>query len=641
MNRMKKLACAAAATALLAACGTINTQVKEQIEEKGQSTQSLDMPMQSAPMTRVREMRGTMIPVVQVVAPHKGEWLKQFKVQLDIRNATPLSAVVSKLAEQGVNVVSDLPLDTYTYSGKVNATDGESALRAILGSVGLDYQIDDERRLVAIKPMVSRSWFLNIGNRKSSFASDGVTSGSGSGDSGNASSNGSSSSQGSQSAQGGFASGQSSGSGLSSGGSGSSQGSQSGNANGNGSGSSNNSTASNGTGVVSADDFWSSLSSELNNRLSVLVPRSMASGRSVSATLPGPLPGALGLAPAAPFPPTLPGLAPALGSANASGAASGELYVKTKVGGFSLNPETGAITVQAPHWVLEDLDGYFKRVQEMYNTDISFIGELVLLTSNRSDSEGVDISAFTRWVSKKYTTGIAIANNALGGVTLSIPPGSGAPSFQLGSPVSGPVMGVTYTGVNNAMDIFNAYLSEMGKVSVIQRPLVTTTSGVPGVFSKKFTDYYNTVSQQAASGGTGSAATATQNVLVPVELGTELRINPRIDIATGLIRAQLSLNQVIKSGSKTIPQTITFGNTATTINTTIPLLTKQNISGEILLRDNDLVIVGGQTENSLSSDENGLPGQDGPLGGVLGNKKASRGTQTYYFALRVAVSKRQ
>lgn len=638
MNRITRLTCVAAAS-LLGACGTINTQVKEQIYEKGQSAQSFDTPMKMvAPTSRVSEVPGIMIPVVRVIAPHKGEWLKQFKVQLDIRNATPLSAVVSKLSEQGVNVVSDLPLDAYTYSGKVNATDGESALRAILGSVGLDYQIDDERRLVFIKPMASRSWFLNIGNRKSTFASDGATASASSGASGGTGSTATSgSSQSSQAGgQGGFSSGSGTmGSGVQSG---------------NGSGSSASSTASatsttsNGTGVVSADDFWSSLSVELTNRLSVLVPRSMASNRPANTALPGPLPGTLGLPMASAFaPPTIAGLSPSLGAGGVASAASAsnDLYVKSKIGGFSLNPETGAITVQAPHWVLDDLDGYLKRVQEMYNTDISFIGELVLLTSNRSDSEGLDISAFTQWVTKNYTAGIAIANNALGGVTLSMPPGGGAPTIQLGSPVSGPVMGATYTGVNNAMNIFNAYLSGMGKVSVIQRPLVTTTSGVPGVFSKKFTDYYNTVSQQAAAGGTGSAATATQNVLVPVELGTELRINPRIDIATGLIRAQLTLNQVIQSGTKTIPQTITFGNTATTINTTIPLLTKQNISGEILLRDNDLVIVGGQTENSLTSDENGLPGQDGPMGGILGNKKASRGTQTYYFALRVVVSKRK
>lgn len=207
--------------------------------------------------------------------------------------------------------------------------------------------------------------------------------------------------------------------------------------------------------------------------------------------------------------------------------------------------------------------------------------------------------------------------------------------------VAGPLLGLTYRGANNALDIFNAYLSEIGKVSVIQRPLVTTTSGVPGVFSKKYDDYYNTVSQQAAAGGTGSAATATQNVLVKVELGTELRINPRIDISTGLIRAQLTLNQAIKSGVKNVPQTITFGNNATTVNSSIPLITKQNISGEILLRDGDLIVVGGQTEDNSSVDENGLPGQDGPLGGMLGVKKANRGAQTYYFALRVAVNKRQ
>jgi len=620
------------AVPLLGACGTINTSVREEItQNEKERKQVLESPMQIAPETYVRKVPGVLIPVTPV-SDVKGEWLKKYRVQLEIRNPTPLTAVVAKLAEQGINITSDLPLDSYTYVGKVNTTNGEAALQLILGAVGLDYQVDDDRKIVVIKPMSSRTWILNIGNRKSMYSSDGniQTSSSSAMANGNATPSGSGLS-GSIPTSGSSAMGSTGTSAAGTSATGVTAGQSVASQSVSGSGS---------TGVASTDDFWSSLAAELKNRLSVMVPRAMVMANRQPIAMPGlpdlpppPMPGQL---PPPPPPPPLPPV-PTVGAGADSGS---ELYVKRQIGTYSLNPETGAITVQAPHWVLDDLDAYIKSVQEMYNTEISFVGELVLVTSNRTDSEGFDISLFAQWASQKY--GAVVSNNALGGVTVSLPPGGGAPTVKVDSqPVAGPVLGLSYAGINNALDIFNAYLSEIGKVSVIQRPMITTTSGIPGVFSKRFVDYYNSVSQQAAAGGIGSAVTATQNMLVPVEYGTELRINPRIDVATGLVRAQITLNQVIKSGSKVIPQTVTYGNNVTTVNSNIPLLTKQVISGEVLLRDGDLIVVGGQIEDNLSNDESGLPSPDGPIGIFFGTKKASRGTQTYYFALRVVVNKRQ
>src|SRR5690606_9663789 len=104
----------------------------------------------------------------------------------------------------------------------------------------------------------------------------------------------------------------------------------------------------------------------------------------------------------------------------------------------------------------------------------------------------------------------------------------------------------------------------------------------------------------------------------------------------------LTLNQALQSGSKTVQQTITAGNNSVTVPTTIPIVTRQNLSGEILLRDGDLVVVGGQSEDSGQTTANGLPGQNGPLGaGVFGVKQTQQTRQTYYFALRVSVNKRK
>lgn len=600
------------AAAALGACGTINSQVSTEIEQqRTKRRQVLEAPaVQTVSPSRVVDVKGKLMPATPVtIAP--GDWLREkTSIAIEIRNPTPLSAVVAKFAEHGINIVSDLPLDTITYVGKVNPTDAQTALQAVLGSVGLDYQVDDARRLVLIKPMASRTWHLNIGRRKATYSSDGLTASSGS-------------APGSTATAGAGTAGTSSGGAYGSSPGGApgmtslAYGSQGAGAPADGQTAAQvpaSLTASaSGTGVVATDDLWQSLAAELSARLSILVPRAMATAST-------------GSGPAAPTPP---------GSA---AAGQGDLYVRKMIGTYALNAETGAITVQAPHWILRDLDAYLTRTQEMYNTDITFDGEVVMVSSNRSDTEGLDIAGFARWVSGKY--GAVVANNALGGVTVSFPD-AGVPQLTTGTGAAGPLLGLQYRGANAAVDVFNAYLSERGEVTVIQKPMLTTTHGVAGRFVKKTTDYYMISTQQAAAGGTGSAATATQNIPVPVETGTDLRVNPRIDPATGLIRAQVDFNLALRSGTRRLEQIVTIGNTVQSVPTNIPVITRQGSTGEVLMRDGDLIVFGGQVEDNLSSDANGLPGEGGPLSGLLGARKATQGTQTYYFALRVSATKRQ
>lgn len=611
MKHLKLLALALACAAI-AGCGTVaevSADIDRDMADKSEMTKT---PFVVAPRSRVNEVRGSFLPVTAMTSLEEGEWLRRRMVSLDIKHPTPLSAVIAKFSEQGINITTDLPISSYTYAGKVNRTNAETALRAVLGSIGLDYQIDDKRQLVLIRPIASRSWYVNIGNRRSTFSSDKE-------DNNNSRGPNSGSGFGNQDVGGTMMGG----GGLSN----------------NNFGGNNNSSSNNesNTYVQSYDDFWSSLERELQSRLSILMPTGAGFEGSANAGASSSLP------PIPPLPPGMTGGAMPSPIAQAGGPRMGgsELYSSRRVGTYALNPETGSITVQAPHWILAELDTYIRGVQDMYNTEISFQGEVVLVTTNRANSEGFDLSTFRQWAGGKF--GAVFSNNALGGVTMSLPTDFATGSIAAGTQtVGGPLAGFRYRSGANALDLFSNYLSEIGKVSVIQRPIVSTSSGVPGIFSKKDVDYYNTVSQQAAAGGTGSAATATQNIIVPVETGIELRINPRVDVATGLIRAQLTLEQVIQSGVRNIPQVITFGDNSQQVNTAIPILTKQNISGEVLLRDGDLIIVGGQTEGNMTVDERGVPDINGnPIGGFLGVKESNRGAQTYYFALRVSVQKRR
>lgn len=614
-----KLSVGLAAAIFLAGCTSFHDQISQDASKNLVSRDSTSqVPVQIGTPSRVTEIRGASMPVSHMANARGGEWLKAIPVEVNLRQAVSLASVVDSLSAQGVNISTDLKLSSYSFGGRISRTDADTALKIILGSAGLDFHVDDIRKVVVIKPMASKTWYLSIGNRKSTFNAEASnTNQLGS----NSNSNSNSSSQSAQRPS------------FPSMGGGGSQG--------NGSGSNSNSNTP-GVAMSSQDDFWASLSKELENRLTILIPKAGTAAQGGAQSAGGgfvipPLPGQPMVPSAAPAIPTaaVPVNGPTQGGSDAEG------NLKRQIGSYSVNPETGAITVQAPGWILDDLNTYMKRIQEMYNTDITFTGELILVTSSRADSEGVDLTAFAQWAGGKY--GAVISNNALGGVTVSVPGAGALPSVAAGAQtVGGALTGLTFNGSRNALQIFNAFLSENGRVSVIQRPQITTTSGVPGIFSKKYTDFYNTVSQEAVGGSTGAPVTATRNTIVPVEFGTELRINPRIDVATGLIRAQLTLNQAIQSGSKQIPQTITAGGSSVTIPTTIPIVTQQNLSGEILLRDGDLVVVGGQSEDVGNTSATGLPGESGPIGaGIFGVKKASNSKQTYYFALRVIVNKRK
>lgn len=618
---MKKTALSLAGLAVLAGCATpssyeTRTELRTQVAQKAQEMQSL--PSVVAPVSRVTESEQAYIPVIaRKVSEHA--WLRAMRVTVQTgKDPVPMAEILRALAKQGVSITSEMPLDRFQYSGfSLVDVDAESALRSVVTSVGLDYQADAQRRLVVIKPMSSRTWYLNIGNRRSSFAAGGNNTATPS--TTNAVANAIS-----QTGAGGA----------------SQQGASP--------------SSSGKTEVTSSDDFWASLKTELDARLMLMLPEPPKAAPAAPVAQPLPQLPALPLPPVvaqggagqlaaqgAPAPATPQTLAAALPPAVPAPSSDGILnYASRQVGSYAVNPETGAVSVQAPHWVLQDLDSYFKRVSDMYNTDIVFQGELIMLTTDTTKSEGLDISSFAKFANSKY--GVVYRNNGLGGVTVSFPNANSlVPAVTAGpGALAGPLLGIQ--NMVDGLQIFSAYLTNMGRVSSLQKPVLTTTSGVPADFRRTVTRYFNTVSQQAAGGGSGSAAVGTQNQLIAQDFGTVLRVNPRIDMSTGLIRAQIELVQTTQAGMQSIPQSVTSGNSVQQVTTQLPVVSKIVYSGEALLRDGDLVVMGGQTEDVENNTRDGVTGlMDSPaVGGVFGTTKRETNRNVFYFALRVNVTKR-
>lgn len=610
----KPLICLLAGAATITA-GCMSHGVRKEIDRnESDARQKIDVLAARNTSSRVTEVSSLIVPVAKIPRAQVdgAAWLRSKRMNLDLKEPVPLSTIVQMLADRGVNLVVSVPqLESYSFAGTITQGDAETVLRVVLGSVGLDYETDDARQIVTVRPMASKTWVINLGNRQTSY-----TSGGGVGQMGGM---GAQSNGGMTGGSGSFPNNSAMGQGGQTGAMlGSAQGGLSGSGFGNRSGAQAGPMQSNsgmaGTGIQTRDDFWGSLGLELQSRLSIL-----AGDQPVNQAAQLQMPAGFTTTTQQQMPTATPGQS-----------------ARKQIGTFALNPETGAITVQAPHWVLSDLDKYFSQVQRMYNADISFQGEVLLVTHTRTDSEGLDVSSFGKFASGRY--GAIVSNNTLGGVTVNFANGS-IPNVVAGAqPVAGALMGVASAA--DGLQVFNAWLSEVGRVSVMQRPVMTTTSSVPAEFRREFNRCFNTVSQEVASGGVGNAALGTTNTLQCKDFGIALTINPRYDLAANLVRAQISLNHVLPAGEQTIQQTISSGDNVRTVPTRIPLETRASYSGEALLRDGDLIVIGGQTEDSSSLDENGLPGQQGALSGIFGSKRAGRETKTYYFALRVSVKPR-
>jgi hypothetical protein len=525
---------------------------------------------------------------------HRQDWLRTKRVSLEINTPVTATALMKMFRDNGINMTSSIPLDDYMYSGLgVRNADAESSLKMVFGSMGLDYDADATNQYVMIRPMASKTWYVNLGNRTTTFGASGQSS------TGTVGSDAGSSVAGSTSGSG------------------------------SASGSTGASSSTGATNISSKDNFWDSLRAEIKARLNVLVPNKSR----LAAFGPGAMSG-VGL------PPPPPGLdktaslaAPSAvtGAANTTG-----MYMRQDVGTYSLNPETGAITVQAPHWILDDIGEYLDKVQDMYNADVTFKGELLIVSNDSDHTEGIDVTAFGLFAKNNY--GAVVRNNTLGGVTVNFQDGSRVPSVTAGQQsIAGPLIGL----ISNVdgLSIFNSFMNQSGTVKVIQKPLITTTSGTPGEFAKVTTSYYNRISQTTATGGTGSASVGITNTLVPVLEGTILKVNPKYDVATGMIRAQMSLEQMIKSGTQNQVQYISSGSSTDQVNTPIPIITKISYNGEALLKDGDMIIIGGQTEDTGQYNDIGLPGtrNNGLLSAFTGNKEIKKGTGTYYFAMQVSI----
>lgn len=138
---------------------------------------------------REARVRITDIPAAgERIRLQKHRWLADKRVTLDVTKGAPnvtAHTIAQMLKDQGIQVMSSLPLEGYKYNGfGVKNVDGVTALRLLFAPMGLDFDINDENHYVVITPNRTRTFYVKLGERTTAYESGTMSGNVGSGGSG-------------------------------------------------------------------------------------------------------------------------------------------------------------------------------------------------------------------------------------------------------------------------------------------------------------------------------------------------------------------------------------------------------------------------------------------------------------------------
>lgn len=304
--------------------------------------------------------------------------------------------------------------------------------------------------------------------------------------------------------------------------------------------------------------------------------------------------------------------------------ATNTLFREVMIGRVTINPSTGNITIQAPKHVRAEVIEYLSRLDRELNTTIQIEGKIVVVTDSAEKSTGLDINALAKF-GGEY--GLIINNDVYSNIAISRSDNFSAEAEG----ALGNLIGITKS--DGLLDVFNAYVESNANITTVQEPKITTTSGSLGIFSKSRPFYLNNVSGSASQGESGTTSTTSNNIQT-LEFGSSLRVLPTYNIDRNTIRAQIDLTHVVQNGVQTLEQIVQgeTGNDRTV--TRIPIPEKISIQGEVVIHNESLIVMGGESLDVVDQNGQGIPGlRNSFVGGIFGNTNESHLTNRYYFVL--------
>lgn len=502
-----------------------------------------------------------------------GDWLSQIPFSLEMDgSSSPISLreILRAFSSQGVNITTDIPISGYYYTGlNISNSNAKHALDLILANLGVDYVINDEQRSIRVTAMPRKSYYLSLNNRRANYSSGGT------GDLRDAAEQGM--------------------------------------------GDSDDAPAYEAEGsmrIETSNNFWESLDREMSSRCTL-------SSNSPSK------PPSFDMAGMGPDEQLVNGLQnnAYLYADDRSGSDSDE---EIRICDFTINENTGTVTVQGPSWIQKDMATYFERMNTMLNSRITLEAKIVLFSTSAEASRGVDLSAFAGELGK---TGVAIQNNVLGGLTLNT-------DGHRASVMANSAPGNSYLGVQiDGAQAFLGWLESQGQVSIENEPVITTVSGVPTTFRRTTPIVYFRYDQRTTPNEGGTVSVSIETTEVERSVGSIININPTYDIDRDLVRTQLGINQRYLTGWKNDQSYLAAGESIEAIPIEVPLIEEIVLNGELLLTSGETIIVGGQKFTTSNQSESGITNlrEQKAVGGLFGASNSENQVFTYYMILSVNV----
>lgn len=371
-------------------------------------------------------------------------------------------------------------------------------------------------------------------------------------------------------------------------------------------------------GITANNDFWDSLETEMHDRCLILVPEYEEPVFHES-NMPDDI-----------LVDSLQGHIPSY-SSNGS-VTRGELdeINEEYVCLTSINRNTGTVTVHGPRWVQDDMKAYFDRLNSTLNTRITIDAKIVLFATTEEESKGLDLSLFSGSLSD---TGIAVSNNVLGGVTL------GAVGNRAVITDTDALANAFIGGRIDGAQVFLGWLESQGRVSIENEPTITTVSGVPTTFKRTSPIIYFRYSQETTMSEGGATSVSINTEEVERTVGSILNVNPTYDIDRNVVRAQMSVDQRYLTGFASDVSILAAGDDIVEVPVRVPMIESIVLNGEMLLRDGETIIVGGQRFTSAEDASSGITNlrNNRFFGGLFGTGTAGTEVMTYYTIMTVHV----
>lgn len=296
----------------------------------------------------------------------------------------------------------------------------------------------------------------------------------------------------------------------------------------------------------------------------------------------------------------------------------------------SINRNTGTVTVHGPRWVQDDMEEYFDRLNMTLNTRITIDAKIIMFATSMEESKGLDLSLFS---GSLENSGIAISNNVLGGVTL------GATGNRAVISSTNSLADAFIGGRIDGAQLFLGWLESQGRVSIENEPTITTVSGVPTTFKRTSPVIYFRYNQETTMSDGGATAVSITTEEVERTVGSILNVNPTYDIDRNVVRAQMSVDQRYLTGFAEDVSILAAGNDIVEVPVRVPLIESIVLNGEMLLRDGETIIVGGQRFTTAEDASSGITNlrENRFFGGLFGRGEARNEVMTYYTVMTVHV----